>query len=221
MVASTPPAIGIIQADLSRQLEPFAALVAPLVTKCFKPCSFGHSRFVPSATKLARGHAMPVGMTVQQSEAQHASAAQLLQQAVELERLLPRLTRQLGMMSLDHVMQEITLRQLRVCLLLETGPLTLSTIGRDLGIGCSAASQIADRLEKAGMVERVFAPDDRRSRYLQLTECGTERMQSWRAQRIERAHLILSRLSCESRQHALRTLNTLLDAACEIGATSY
>ena len=164
---------------------------------------------------------MPVGVTIRQSEAQCVSAAHLLQQSVELERLLPRLTRQLGRLSLDHAMPDITLRQLRVCLLLEDGPITLSTIGRDPDICCSAVTQIADRLEKAGMVERISTPADRRNRYLQLTESGTERMQSWRAQRIERTHLILTKLSCESRQQALRALNTLLDAACEVGATTY
>jgi len=164
---------------------------------------------------------MSVGMMTRREETDQVSATMLLLQAIELEHLLPRLTRQLGVLSLDHAMPDITVRQLRVCLLLEEGPLTLSTIGRDLDFCCSAATQIADRLEKAGMVERISTPADRRNRYLQLTENGKERMQSWRAKRIERAQLILTRLSCESRQEALHALNTLLDAACEIGATSY
>ena len=165
---------------------------------------------------------MPVGMTDRREKAQQVTVAPLLQQAVELERLLTRLPRQLGRLSVDHAMPDITVHQLRVCLLLEDGPMTLSTIGRELDICRSAATQIADRLEKAEMVERISTLTlstltDRRNRYLQLTENGKERMLSWRTQRVERAELILARLSYESRQQALRVLNMLLDAACEMG----
>ncbi|MCW3097480.1 MAG: Transcriptional regulator, partial [Chthonomonadaceae bacterium] len=80
-------------------------------------------------------------------------------------------------------------------------------------ISVSAMTQIADRLERAGMVERVSGAEDRRVRLLQLSALGLERMQSRRAFRIDRAQEAMLQLSEEERHAILEAVHLLLDAA--------
>src|SRR5207244_9136663 len=96
----------------------------------------------------------------------------LQEQAAQLESLLPRLMRTLFTLEAEHPVTELPLAQLRVCSILYTGPRTLSALGDELAISVSAVTQIADRLERAGLVERVAAPDDRRMKHLRLTSRG-------------------------------------------------
>src|SRR5579871_3096892 len=93
----------------------------------------------------------------------------ILQEAEQLEVLLPRVALHFGMVYQGQSMPDTTLRQLRVCALLETGPLTLSEISKEMEVCLSAITQMADRMEKIGIVERVPAGLDRRNKYLQLT----------------------------------------------------
>ncbi len=140
----------------------------------------------------------------------HSTTTLILQEAEELERLLPRVAIHFGMVYHGRSMPDATLRQLGVCDLLEGGPLTLSEISKELDVCLSAITQMADRMERAGIVERVPAGFDRRNKYLQLTCLGQERLRSWRELRIRRAHAILGHLSCEARSEVLRTLNMLV-----------
>ena len=74
----------------------------------------------------------------------------LLVQAGKLESLLPTLMRRLFTLDPSHPANDLPLAQLRVCTILQAGPRTVSAIGEELRISVSAATQIADRLEKAG-----------------------------------------------------------------------
>jgi DNA-binding MarR family transcriptional regulator len=141
------------------------------------------------------------------------------EQAAELEWLLPRVARQLGMVYVDPLAPDITIRQLHVCMLLESGPLTISEISRKLGVCLSATTQIADRLEKSGMVERIPNGLDRRAKYLRLTLQGCLRMRQWRELRLRRARTVLSQLSQECRIEVLHMLNVLATAAGEVSET--
>ncbi len=51
--------------------------------------------------------------------------------------------------------------------------LTLGELAERLGLTSGGVSALADRLERAGQVERVPNPRDARSRLLRLTEAGT------------------------------------------------
>ena len=137
----------------------------------------------------------------------------LTEQAVLLERLLPRLIRRLFTLEPEHPVAELPLAQLRVCIILEEGPRTISAISRELEVSVSAATQLADRLEKVGFVERISNAEDRRMRTLQLTAEGAERMQSRRLLRVRRSGEALAQLPPEARKAALTALQTLLDAA--------
>ena len=48
----------------------------------------------------------------------------------------------------------------------------MSSLGRELGVSLSAITQIADRLERAGLVTRVAKGGDRRVRRLELTRAA-------------------------------------------------
>ncbi len=137
----------------------------------------------------------------------------LCRQAAELETLLPTLMRRLFTLDRDNPVYDLPVAQLRVCSLLQSGPRALSNLSQELYISVSAMTQIADRLERAGMVERVSGAEDRRVRLLQLSPLGVERMQSRRAFRTDRAEEALLQLSQEERRAILEAVNLLLDAA--------
>jgi DNA-binding MarR family transcriptional regulator len=136
----------------------------------------------------------------------------LTEQAVQLERLLPRLIRRLFMLPPEHPVNDLPLAQLRVCVILEEGPKPISAISRELDVSVSAATQIADRLEKVGLVERLANAEDRRMRKLQLTAEGGALMQSRRLLRVRRAADALAHIAPEVRETAIHALQTLLEA---------
>jgi DNA-binding MarR family transcriptional regulator len=137
----------------------------------------------------------------------------LYEQAVELEQLMPRMMRRLYSLDPEHPANELPLAQLRVCTILQTGPRTLSAISDELAISVSATTQIADRLERSGLVERVAGVDDRRTKYLQLSPSGMEMMHTRRQIRVERTRAALALLSPEDRQAALALMRRLLEAS--------
>ena len=57
----------------------------------------------------------------------------------------------------DDQVSELTLAQLRVCGTLFHGPRPMSALSRELGVSQSAMTQIADRLERARLVQRIAA----------------------------------------------------------------
>ena len=142
----------------------------------------------------------------------------LLTQAADLEALLPKLMRRLFTLDPSHPANELPVAQLRVCTILQAGPRTVSTISEELGISVSAATQIADRLERAGFVERVAGQDDRRMKKLQLTPHGADVMRSRRETRVRRAAAALELLPPAARAEVLEALNVLLDAGLAAAA---
>ncbi len=141
-----------------------------------------------------------------------APDAALQRQAEELECLLPRLMRRMLTLERDHPATELPLAQLRVCTILQGGPRTLSAIGEELNISVSATTQIADRLERVNLVERVCGQDDRRTKKLQLSPTGAEMMRSRREQRTLHAAHALAQLDPQQREAALHALQSLMDA---------
>jgi DNA-binding MarR family transcriptional regulator len=74
-------------------------------------------------------------------------------------------------------------------------------------------TQIADRLESAGLVERLAGNKDRRTRNLQLTGRGAEMLSIRRQRRVRRVLEVLKELSPADRVKVVEALTTLL-AAC-------
>jgi DNA-binding MarR family transcriptional regulator len=134
-----------------------------------------------------------------------------LQLARELTDRVMAITRQL--LAVEGQAAELPLGQLRICTALHIKPQTMSALGRELGVSLSAMTQIADRLERAGLVKRSSEDSDRRVRSLQLTPRGKKMMREREEIRIQRVSKVVQNLSPEARQEVLRALDVLLAAA--------
>jgi len=132
-----------------------------------------------------------------------------VQQAEAIASLLPALMRQLFVLD-DDLAAELPLAQLRVCGILCDGPRPMSTLSRELGVTLSAMTQIADRLERARLVNRVAEDGDRRVRCLQLTDRGESIMRCRQDARIQRVLVALEHLSPQERKQVLGSLELLL-----------
>jgi DNA-binding MarR family transcriptional regulator len=133
------------------------------------------------------------------------------EQAGAMATLLPSVMRQLFTFQGD-LAAELPLAQLRVCGMLNDGPRAMSVLSRELGVSLSAMTQIADRLERSGLIKRVAEPGDRRIKCLQLTRRGTAMIEKREAARIERLTAVLQHLSPQARQELLESLEALRGA---------
>jgi DNA-binding MarR family transcriptional regulator len=113
----------------------------------------------------------------------------------------------------DDSTSDLPLRQLRVCTALVDGPRTMSQLGRELRVSLSAMTQIADRLERSGLVTRVADDADRRVRCLQLTPRGQRAMRAREGRRVARIGEILEKLSSAERVQIAAALQTLARVA--------
>ena len=136
-------------------------------------------------------------------------------QAERLESVMPAIAQRLFTVATAHPLSDMPVAQLRLCsFLLKHDKPTLSQVADELNISASAATQLADRLEKAGMVERVSSSGangdcDRRARHLRLTEKGFTLMHSRRELRQSGARRALRHLFPEDRERLLEVLEKL------------
>ncbi len=116
--------------------------------------------------------------------------------AQHAERVLPEIARRLFTLDPAHPLADLPNAQLKVCSCFWTGRAPCRKSARSLNITVSAVTQLADRLEKAGLVERHgvdrAGPGDRRARYLALTAHGASLMESRRQRRVERVAAALA-----------------------------
>jgi len=131
--------------------------------------------------------------------------------ATEASDLFMKIARDL--LYVDDSTSDLPLRQLRVCTALLDGPRSMSQLSRELRVSLSAMTQIADRLERAGLAARLVHGEDRRVRRLQLTPRGQRSMQSRQEARAARIAEIFSRLSAADRTQVTTALKTL-EQAC-------
>jgi DNA-binding MarR family transcriptional regulator len=108
---------------------------------------------------------------------------------------------------------DLPLRQLHVCATLYGGPLSMSQLSRKLDVSMSAMTQIADRLERAGMVARQASDPDRRVRCLILTPRGRRALQAREKVRRERLAAAFETLDAAARRKLIAGLK-LFQAAC-------
>ncbi len=140
----------------------------------------------------------------------------LREKSEEVVSALSALMRHLFALTADDIAMELPGAQLRVCGLLWDGPKTMSTLAEELGITHSAITQIADRLERAEMVERVPEADDRRCKRLALTAKGLAVLEGRRERRILRTMEAMNLLSGQQRDSIVDSLNAILDASTKI-----
>lgn len=140
------------------------------------------------------------------------SDSSVLQQAGELVSMISKLMRSLYTLETGDLANELSVAHLRACNALMESPRSITELARELGTSTSATTQLADRLHKAGIVERVVAPDDRRVKLLHLTSHGKQLIGARRARRVERMEKALDRLSVEQRGSVLEALTLLTEA---------
>lgn len=141
--------------------------------------------------------------------APHAAAGE---SADDVAGLLRVLLQQLFFVE-DQLSTRLPVGQLRVCGLLYQSARTMSGLGQELGVSLSAMTQIADRLERAGLVRRVAEPSDRRVKQLRLTPRGEKIMRLREESRLTRISAALARLSPEARCRVRSALAELAHAA--------
>jgi DNA-binding MarR family transcriptional regulator len=134
------------------------------------------------------------------------------EQAGTFVRLLQSLLRELTTGTNDPAV-ELPLAQLRVCRVLCNGRQSISAISRELGVSLSAVTQIADRLERAKLIDRVTDGGDRRIRCLQLTVRGERLLRLHDEERIRRTAAMLGQLPPKAREEAAEVVATLARAA--------
>ena len=135
------------------------------------------------------------------------------EQATIVTGLIPKVMRRLFAIDVDDPAMDLPIAQVRVCGVLQDGPKTMSVLSRELGISHSATSQLADRLERTGLVERVVETDDRRVKCLQLTPRGEQIMRERKDRRVRRAEEALACLTSRERTEIISALETLLGAS--------
>jgi len=130
--------------------------------------------------------------------------------AALLEEMLPRLMRTLYKALENDPIQNLPVAQVRVMRVLFMGPKNHSAVSDELGISVSAVTQVANRLEALGMVERNESSVDRRVKNLRLTDYGLKCMKERQDYRIMRTMEALRTMPRESQERLIASMNELI-----------
>ena len=114
-----------------------------------------------------------------------------------------------NLLSVDDSMMDLPLRQLKVCLSLYRQSRSMSEISRELKLSPSAVTQVSDRLERRGLIERVFQDEDRRVRKLRLTRKGQQLVRSRERKQLRRIATALDTLTANELGQVMTGLETL------------
>jgi MarR family transcriptional regulator, organic hydroperoxide resistance regulator len=113
------------------------------------------------------------------------------------------------LLGVDDSMMDLPLRQLKVCLTLYPQSRSMSEISRELKLSPSAVTQVSDRLERRGLIERVFQDEDRRVRKLRLTRKGQHLVRAREKKQLRRIAAALDTLSANELEQVMTGLETL------------
>ena len=111
-------------------------------------------------------------------------------------------------------LMELTVQQFRTLLMLYTqGPLRMSDISRELGVGLPTVTYLVDKLEEKGLVSREHNTEDRRVVFCSATQQGkAEAERFWRVRR-EQITRIIGSLSEEEGKLVAQAMELILRAA--------
>src|SRR4051812_30064675 len=114
-----------------------------------------------------------------------------------------------NLLGVDDSMMDLPLRQLKICLTLYRHSRSMSDISRELKLSPSAVTQVSDRLERRGLIERVFQDEDRRVRKLRLTRKGQKLVRSREQKQLRRIATALATLTANELSQVMIGLETL------------
>jgi DNA-binding MarR family transcriptional regulator len=120
------------------------------------------------------------------------------------------------LLAIDDPTMDLPIRQLKVCFALLRRSRSMSEIGREIGMSPSAVTQISDRLERRGLVERLLPDGDRRVRRLQLTAKGLRVMRRHEEKQLRRIAGALDRLTEKELDQLMSGLE-ILTRSCSRG----
>jgi DNA-binding MarR family transcriptional regulator len=144
------------------------------------------------------GHALTNGsLRLSQTDAVHAALRTVVR----------------NLLSIDDSMMDLPLRQLKVCLTLFRQSRSMSEISRELKLSPSAVTQVSDRLERRGLIERVFQEEDRRVRKLRLTKKGQQLVRTRERKQLRRIAAALDALTANELGQVMTGLETLAQSS--------
>lgn len=138
-----------------------------------------------------------------------------MDRAEVLEQVLPGLLRRMFSDASEQAIAELTLPQLRILRTLLESPRTASEVADLLGFSASGLSQLAQKLESAGLIVKSKDEHDARIKHLALTKKGMSLMEKRRACRVEQAKSVLERLGDDEQEEFIRLLEKLSNAAAK------
>lgn len=97
---------------------------------------------------------------------------------------------------------------------LVAGPVAMSDLAQQTGVAVSTATRMVQRLERMGLVHRADtrAGDDRRRRYIGLTDDGRDVAQQADEVLVERMRVLLAPLSPQRRRDLVAGMEALIEA---------
>jgi DNA-binding MarR family transcriptional regulator len=140
-----------------------------------------------------------------------------------MAELKPTLDRKMRVRLPDDLradLQSVTLHQLDALSLLDRGGLRMSELARELDVSEPASTALADRLVRAGLVERHTDADDRRIVRLELSRNGRDLMSRWGSHRRRMMTATFEVLSDRQLAALIDILETLASDAPAGGAAS-
>ncbi len=124
--------------------------------------------------------------------------------------------RRLFALDTNDPASELPIGQLKLCIVLRDGSRTTSEVSQELGISLSAATQLADRLERTGLIERACEAEDKRVKLLRLSPLGERVMRERRENRAARVEQAILNISPEARSALMTALDILSEATDSI-----
>lgn len=98
-----------------------------------------------------------------------------------------------------------------LCIIYEKGQITMGELCKEISSACSTATDLADKLEKAGYVERIREKRDRRVVRLNILVKGEKLVKTVIERRTKTLSQILETFEREDRMRVISCLETLTD----------
>ncbi|MCI2423433.1 MarR family transcriptional regulator [Saccharopolyspora sp. K220] len=120
--------------------------------------------------------------------------------------------------SAERIKPKVSPSQLRALVVVDRhGSINLMSLADELGSIPSVTSRLCDRLQAAGLLDRVAGADDRREVMLQLSKDGRRLLRQFRRERQADLKQVLSAMTPRSRSALLTGLSAFYAAATELG----